>query len=126
MLISSFFKIKKIDKKNSINFEVKLEINKDDAVFEGHFPKQPIVPGVYSITMVKEVVEYVLQEKLTLNKAKDIKFFVPIIPDKNQFLNLILEIKYQDGSYTLKAILLDDENVKYLKINCEFLINKML
>ena len=55
--------------------------DKSHAVFEGHFPGQPVVPGVCMIQMVRELLEQQLSQPLFLRQAAQVKFLRLITPD---------------------------------------------
>ena len=90
MLINGFYRILSttfIDD-NTINVEIKL--NKDHEVFDGHFPGNPITPGVCMIQAIKEIVEGHLNETLFLKSISNVKFTAIINPFVNA--NVILEL----------------------------------
>jgi 3-hydroxyacyl-[acyl-carrier-protein] dehydratase len=62
MLQGDFFIISKIE---TTEAEIKAEliINARHKIFEGHFPGQPVVPGVCMMQMVKEIIEKVTEKK---------------------------------------------------------------
>lgn len=57
-----------------------LQLNPAHRIFEGHFPGQPVVPGVCMIQMVKELLEMASGKTLMLNQADSIKFLSVINP----------------------------------------------
>ena len=60
MLINDFFQIQNIDSlPNSI--EAKIELNASHQIFDGHFPNNPITPGVIQLQIVKELLEFHLK-----------------------------------------------------------------
>jgi len=69
-----------------------LQLNAEHAVFKGHFPGQPVVPGVCLMQMVKEVLATELKQPLMLTRADYLKFIVPVIPKNVQLLKL--QLKY--------------------------------
>ena len=68
-----------------------LQLNADHRIFDGHFPGQPVVPGVCMMQMVKEVLEDILASKLKLVKAGDMKFLAVINPKENSVVELELK-----------------------------------
>lgn len=54
----------------------------DSRVFAGHFPGNPILPGVYQLEALKRIIERVLNCSCRLKKVGSIKFFQPILPDQ--------------------------------------------
>lgn len=92
MLKDDFFFITHFSQKESniLLFEIKL--NKDHEIFDGHFPDFPIVPGVFTLQMIKELTEYHLNISLNVISINKLKFLTPINP--NEHINLQVEINY--------------------------------
>ena len=51
-------------------------------IFDGHFPGNPILPGICQLEAVKYMIERVMGRKCRLRQASAIKFFQPILPDQ--------------------------------------------
>ena len=51
-----------------------------DAVFAGHFPGHPLLPGIFQIEMARVVAESVLRATLRVRVVTKAKFLRPIIP----------------------------------------------
>ena len=62
--------------------------NQKHPIFSGHFPEQPVVPGVCMIQMVKELLERVLDKKLMLRSTGQVKFLQLITPDISSEINM--------------------------------------
>ncbi len=71
-----------------------LELNAGHRIFEGHFPGQPVVPGVCMIQMVKELLETATGKRMLLRQADHIKFLSVI--DPTQYKPVQAEIRYSD------------------------------
>ena len=91
MLQGDFFTITSIDTDNNAVNAV-LEINAAHRIFEGHFPGQPVVPGVCMMQMVKEVMERVIGHTTRLVKADHLKFLSMINPRENTTIKA--QLKY--------------------------------
>ncbi len=52
----------------------------NDAVFAGHFPGHPLLPGIFQIEMTRGLAESVLGGKLVVRAVTKAKFLRPIIP----------------------------------------------
>lgn len=74
-------------------------------IFSGHFPVNPIVPGVCTMAIVKELLENALQQKLVLQEATVVKFLGLISPYMSPTLNL--SWKEESGQYVASASLQD-------------------
>jgi 3-hydroxyacyl-[acyl-carrier-protein] dehydratase len=92
---------------NIITANVKLDSSHE--IFKGHFPGEPVLPGVCQAQMVKELLEIHLKRQLRLIKANDIKFLSIINPDDNKLIRIELKVTYQeDASIRVEARLQDD------------------
>ena len=114
ILLDDFYTIKNLTKVDSaVNAE--LELNASHKIYEGHFPGQPVTPGVCMMQMVKEIIETVLQRETRLVRASEMKFLLMIIPGENNIINA--QIKYSidenEGIHVIAALLKD--NTTYFK-----------
>ncbi len=57
-----------------------VHLDEHHAVFKGHFPGKPVMPGVCSLQVVQELLEQHLGRPLRLTKASNIKFMALIDP----------------------------------------------
>ena len=64
-----------------------LKINPEHAIFRGHFPGQPVVPGVCMMQIVKELLETATSRSLRLHTGLDLKFLSVIDPGKNNTIH---------------------------------------
>lgn len=67
-----------------------ITINPDHEIFKGHFPDQPVVPGVCMVEIVKELMELHFEQPLRVTKASQIKFLQLIVPDQNQVIQVTI------------------------------------
>ena len=74
--------VKEADKIQAI-----LKINPEHAIFSGHFPGQPVVPGVCMMQIVKELLESATSRSLRLHTGLDLKFLSVIDPGKNNTIH---------------------------------------
>jgi len=97
MLKDALFKIILLDRQDNI-IKATLEINKDNEIFIGHFPGQPVLPGACMLQIVKEVLESTLNIPFRLKKADHIKFLILIDPRSNNILQLTLSYSSTDNN----------------------------
>ncbi len=64
-----------------------LKINPDHRIFKGHFPGQPVVPGVCMMQIVKELLEKTTGKAVRLHNGHDLKFLSVIDPRINNMVN---------------------------------------
>jgi len=118
MLSGVFFKV--ISMETSVNaVNAVLELNSSHKIFEGHFPGQPVVPGVCMIQMIKEILEQHLTKKTRLVKSDYAKFLAMIDPRVDSII--LAEIKYaMDKEVANVTASLFKENVIFLKLKAAF------
>ncbi len=113
MVLENFYTIKNkevLNKATSYNFDV--SINSKHQIFEGHFPNNPIMPGVCMMQITKDIVEDITGEKLFMKKCSNVKFMAIINPEENKDLKLKIDISYtEDGDIKVKNSTKFDETV---------------
>jgi 3-hydroxyacyl-[acyl-carrier-protein] dehydratase len=77
-------------------FQFTIELNPDHPVYEGHFPGNPVVPGVCQVQIIKELASQVLKTDLLLVRSDNIKFLAMIIPQMNPNLEVLLETREEE------------------------------
>ncbi|MCX2678348.1 3-hydroxyacyl-ACP dehydratase [Galbibacter sp. EGI 63066] len=118
MLLKNFYKINtlEVDEKKVIST---ITINKDHEVFKGHFPGNPVTPGVCMIQIIKELMEKVLEKELFMESSSNIKFMAIINPEKTPDLDLLMEFNKVDNGYKVKNTTKFNDTVA-LKLNAIF------
>jgi 3-hydroxyacyl-[acyl-carrier-protein] dehydratase len=101
ILKEHFYTITDITHTNNIINAV-FELNPGHAIFTGHFPGQPVVPGVCMLQMIKELLELSLGKPLRLSNGNELKFLSVIDPTKNKLIHV--ELNYTAGENALIAI----------------------
>jgi 3-hydroxyacyl-[acyl-carrier-protein] dehydratase len=99
MLKDNFFKIKSINKDESgSRFIVEIELDPGHYIYKGHFPGNPIVPGVCMQQIVKDLLSDILQKELFMKKAENMKFLSVIVPGTDKVLNVNINIKSSENN----------------------------
>jgi 3-hydroxyacyl-[acyl-carrier-protein] dehydratase len=118
MLLNTFFSIVNITSLDEKTL-VEVEINKEHAVFEGHFPGNPIVPGVFLIQMIREVIEELQQTKFRIDKADEIKFMNMVIPGQSSHLTLEIQRRVKSENPYAYSIIVTDGVTVFLKMKVD-------
>ncbi len=95
MLLNSLFFVDQFTS-SDYSIEAVVRIDSNHAIFEGHFPGQPIVPGVCMLQLVRELLEQSEKKKLRIQSAANIKFLAVIDPTINQSVNASILIERQE------------------------------
>ncbi len=89
----NLFSISKISSEGNKHCFV-AEVDAASHIFKGHFEGQPVVPGVCTLTMVKQCISSVLQrDNIQYESIKECKFLAAIIPDEHRVVNVNIEFK---------------------------------
>ncbi len=86
-----------------------IELNAAHPIFQGHFPEQPVVPGVCMMQTITEMLESALDKKVMLKKASQMKFLHMIDPVKQPLVDVSLTYKEDDGGWKVNATLKRDD-----------------
>lgn len=93
----------------TITADVKL--NPAHSIFKGHFPGQPVLPGVCMMQIIKELLEIAFHKPMKLLKASELKFLSMISPMENTTLKAHVEITLADGQLRTAARLTHNATV---------------
>lgn len=102
MLENSFYHITSFEHENGI-VAAEVSFNATDAIFKGHFPGQPVVPGACMLQMEKELLEKAIGQHVQLRKAGNIKYISHITPDAVCIFRIQYVVK-EDGYEVAGAI----------------------
>jgi len=119
MLMNDFYTI------SDVNLEArsltgKISFNASHDIFKGHFPGQPVVPGVCMIQMIKEVLEQQLEKKTDLKNAPQVKFLQLITPD----IQPIIHLQWNEDTEVISVNASFKTDRDLFKMNGNFSINK--
>jgi 3-hydroxyacyl-[acyl-carrier-protein] dehydratase len=93
--------------------------NPEHRIFAGHFPGQPVVPGVCMLQILKEYLEKMLAAKLILQKASQVKYLALIDPVQVPEVQVEISFKDEKGVVAASARLYK-EPMTFLKFRGEF------
>ena len=120
MLIEGLYKVTATEN-TSEGILAAVHLNKNHEIFKGHFPGNPVMPGVCMIQIIKELTEEAIGKDLFLTVSSNIKFMAIINPEKNPDLKLTIDINEENGEVKVKNTTLYDDTVA-LKLNATFKI----
>lgn len=75
-----------------------LRIAPDHPSLPGHFPGQPVVPGVLLLDCVITAAEAWLGHALSVRSLPQVKFISPLLPEQEAVLKLTCETAGKDGN----------------------------
>src|SRR5690606_22374712 len=80
-----------------------ISLHGSHAVFQGHFPGNPVTPGVCMMQIIKELAEKWAASPLMLKKARNVKFMAIINPVQHPNIQVELDVEEEDGSLSIKS-----------------------
>ena len=96
MLLKDFYKVISIENTAENKYLVLIRINAAHEVFKGHFPDNPVMPGVCMMQIIKELTEQITECSLFMQSLSNVKFMALINPFNTPELRLELDITTTD------------------------------
>ncbi|WP_395047321.1 3-hydroxyacyl-ACP dehydratase [Flavobacterium sp.] len=96
MLLKDFYKVISLEKNDSQKHLAIIFVNEKHEVFKGHFPGNPIMPGVCMMQIIKEITEQITESSLIMQNLTNVKFMALINPEVTPELRLELDITTTD------------------------------
>ena len=101
-ILTNFYTLESSEKSENGSFVAKIKLNPDHEIFEGHFPGNPVTPGVCMMQIVKDLTENFSNSKLFLKSASNVKFMAIINPFETPDLVLQLDITEKEDEIKVK------------------------
>jgi 3-hydroxyacyl-[acyl-carrier-protein] dehydratase len=112
MVLKDFYKILSLENTTDSKYDAIILVNDKHAVFKGHFPDNPIMPGVCMIQIIKELSETITKSNLMMQTLSNVKFMALINPEVTPELRLELDITTtEDGLVKVKNTTYFNETV---------------
>ena len=94
MLLNKLYRIRSLNANaDGSGFMAEIELDPNHPLFEGHFPGNPILPGVCTVQIIRELLEQSVQKSLRMTKAGNIKYLGFVNPVTMPLLTFQLQIK---------------------------------
>lgn len=98
-----------------------ISLNKDSKVFEGHFPGQPVLPGVFMLEIIASVLSEITSGSRKLVEGDNIKFLSVLDPGVDSNIAVTMNFTISDERiYNVKSEL-SGNGKTFLKFKGKFL-----
>ena len=114
ILLDKFYSISSIQLENDI-LKVTLKLNPSHSIFEGHFPDNPVTPGVVQMEIIKELLATHYNRPIALVSMSNCKFLAILNPTETPIVDVSMNIKEEDGNIKVSAAIAFEEK-GYLKL----------
>lgn len=95
-----------------------IRLNPECTVYQGHFPGEPVSPGVCNIQMIKELAELVIGRPLFMSNLNLCRLTTLVTPQAHPTMMATLNIEEKEDTFKLRATLGKDEET-YLELKAE-------
>lgn len=104
-VLQDFYQIEDFKEAATGKYIARIRLNAHHAIFQGHFPGNPVTPGVCMMQIVKDLSEQIAKRPLFLSRSSNVKFMALINPEENPELELQLEISEDaEGQVKVKNV----------------------
>ena len=76
-------------------------------IFEGHFPSQPVLPGVCTLAMLRDAIALKEGHLVRFDRIRDCKFMAPVDPRTTDSL----ELQLTTSNGEVRATVVDGERI---------------
>jgi len=116
MLIANYYTVLGCDRQDERTFQFRFTLNPGSDVYRGHFPGNPVAPGVCTLQMVKECLQSILRrDSLRLSQVRQCRFSRLLRPSDKQ---LELSIRLSDDQWFTAEI--TEEGQVCMKIKAKY------
>ena len=115
MLIPHFYSVKEFNFTDN-QLKAIIELNPAHDVFKGHFPNNPVTPGVCMLQILKELTQQATNTNLFIKECSNVKFMALINHEVNAVLAITIDINKVEENFKIKASASFNETVA-LKVN---------
>ncbi len=106
---------------NEDQHQFTIRIHADHAIFDGHFPGNPVTPGVVQMEIVKELVGEASGYPVRMTSMGNCKFLAILNPQTDAEVDVSLKItKDDEGQLKVSASIQNPANT-YLKMGASYL-----
>lgn len=118
MLIKDYYTIEGTSHTEDNTYVFHIRLNPECTVYQGHFPGEPVSPGVCNIQMLKELAEQAVGKALFMSNLNLCRLTTLVTPQAHPAMSAILTLEEKDGSYKMRATLGKDNDI-YLEMKAE-------
>jgi 3-hydroxyacyl-[acyl-carrier-protein] dehydratase len=118
MPLNDFFTYKIISE-TPLLVNARVTINANHPLYKGHFPQQPVTPGVVLVEITRQILSDSLRKKLIMISAKEIKFISPVIPDQIKVIDFTIDFSETDGTINANCLISSGE-MTFTKLKGDF------
>ena len=102
----------------TLKYEVSIDPN--HAIFKGHFPGNPVTPGVVQMEMIKELLSVHFQRPVKMKSMNNCKFLAILNPETSPNVLVNISLQPTDSDNIKVSVVIANETTSFLKIQAEY------
>lgn len=111
MLKENFFTIEERTETEK-GWEYRIGLNASHPIYQAHFPKNPVTPGVCIIQIIKDIAEDYCSKSFFIRSLKNVKFLQVLNPfDTREAIVKFTCQANETGNYSVSAVISKDQLV---------------
>lgn len=103
MLKNKLYRFASLEEQKAGSYRAQIILDPSHAIFKGHFPSQPILPGVCMLEILKEMVREIKDKPLDLKKGATIKYLKIVDPTVDPHLTLDIQLTEEAAGLKVDA-----------------------
>lgn len=119
ILKDKFYSIKSISENDGM-LDSEIHINPTHEIFSGHFPGNPVTPGVVQIEIIKELLSFHFNRPLRLKYLDNCKFLAILNPNANLSVSVKLKFLPSDKDDIKISGTIYSDSIRFLQIQSAF------
>ena len=101
MLLNNLYTLSSVELSEAMDrISAQVVLNAEHPLFSGHFPGNPILPGVCTVQIIREILENATGKEFMLTRADSIKYQGFISPVTTPEIHFDLAIKHIESTKT--------------------------
>lgn len=97
----TWYSVRHLERDNDGIIQSKVVVGKDSPWFDGHFPRQPILPGIAQLSIVNDLI-LKFNSSFKLSGVMRVKFKEPIFPDTGLVISIDHNEELNSYKFTIK------------------------
>lgn len=124
MFENKIFEILSVDFPAENEATARINILSNHEIFKGHFPDNPVLPGVVSIQIISDFFAHITSQNYFLSEASNVKFLKIILVQNNVQLSVKVKFSlFADKKYKVSAEIFNENDI-FLKFSGIFVLNE--
>lgn len=116
-LEGNFYNIDSIIEVSTDSYRVEVTLAPEHEIYKGHFPSQAVVPGVCTLTIIRECLSSILAREVSFSTIKECKYVSALLPQQD--LRITINLTLTDGTKLRANVERCDNDQSVLKLRAD-------